>query len=141
MQGTAAAVLLLAVLGQAEATGAPPASIVDRPPPIVQEQSFDYLGPSGGRRVTFAQFDDLGGTRFLVDVGLELLDTSTSVFHLQAHNTAGVDNSVRIEMTSSVRAQAPSNLAMSLALSLACVSSTRTSIRPHRWSRRSGPTP
>jgi hypothetical protein len=89
----------------------------ERPAPIVQEQALDALGPSSGRTLTFAQFDDMGGTRTLLDVGLELLDATTSVFHLQARNNTGVDNTVNVELVSVVRALAPSNLFTSVALS------------------------
>jgi len=107
---------ILISVDQAEATDPARPDVLSRPVPIVQEQPFDYLGPSGGRTAALAQFDDLGGARTLVDVVLELLDSSTWLFHVQAHNNALVDNTVTIELRSDVRAVAP-NLMTSIALS------------------------
>ena len=70
-------VALLGLASCAEAAGITDRELQNRPAPVIQEQSFDYLGPSGGRSLVFAQFDDLGGARPLVDVVLELVDTST----------------------------------------------------------------
>ncbi|HZM15018.1 MAG TPA: T9SS type A sorting domain-containing protein [Candidatus Krumholzibacteria bacterium] len=108
---------LLMLVGRAEAASIGGRELLDRPPPIIQEQSFDYLGPSGGRTLFFAQFDDLGGSRPLLDVVLELLDTSTWLFHVQADNNAAVNNTVTVGLTSTVQAAAPANLVTSMLLS------------------------